>query len=427
MGPIIGKKLGRNEGPKEAEELPFAEKKLFATAPKGEEEEKGPACPRRCLLQRGAEPRSDDAAEPSSQLQDGDAFDNRANNDGGGGVSGRSEGGNAFPIKSKITRQKSNAERHGIEVPMDHLVPVHKPPEYHKWRKPPPGAEHVDAGRFATKHYHSHYMATASPLLRGKYEEQIFEKLMDLHRDGYMAKHIPPKLQQTKEFEIVPPEVEGLHVSQRGTVGDNLVYPPMDRVVQLDQRQLRIARHKASRVMLHFEAKMAQKTAGGPGLAGGSAHVLRQRQRQGDGPRPRGADRAAARRPGRRGDQRLRAQFKYDACVEHCKQALKFYKALEKLTHLDRNLSPQETTRREADKRRFKAFVHPRKTVVKFALHDGRTARDLAAQRLEARDYDAAVEFLNDAEACFRWTGTAARCRPLRSSGKPSTSGALHY
>ena len=78
---------------------------------------------------------------------------------------------------------------------------------------------------------------------------------------------------------------------------------------------------------------------------------------------------------------------------------------LEKLTHLDRNLSPQETTRREADKRRFKAFVHPRKTVVKFALHDGRTARDLAAQRLEVRDYDAAVEFLNDAEACFRWTG----------------------
>ncbi len=354
----------------------------------------------------GAEPRSDDAAEPSSQLQDGDAFDNRANNDGGGGVSGRSEGGNAFPIKSKITRQRSNAERHGLEVPMDHLVPEHKPPKYHKWREPPPGAEHVDAGRFATKHYHSHYMATASPLLRGKYEEQIFEKLMDLHRDGYMAKHIPPKLQQTKEFEIVPPEVEGLHVSQRGTVGDNLVYPPMDRVVQLDQRQLRIARHKASRVMLHFEAKMAQKD-----LLGALDSLVEARMyyaSANDKEMVRDLEALIARLHGDQAVEAInasRAQFKYDACVEYCKQALKFYKVLEKLTHLDRNLSPQETTRREADKRRFKAFVHPRKTVVKFALHDGRTARDLAAQRLEARDYDAAVEFLNDAEACFRWTG----------------------
>ena len=82
---------------------------------------------------------------------------------------------------------------------------------------------------------------------------------------------------------------------------------------------------------------------------------------------------------------------------------MKYYKLLEKLTHLDRNLSPQETARREADKGRFKPFVAPRKAVVKFAKQDGKAARDLAVAKLEKRDYDGAQTLVDDAEVCFAW------------------------
>ena len=75
-----------------------------------------------------------------------------------------------------------------------------------------------------------------SPLVRGRYEAGVLAKLEALHRDGYARKHTSlPAGARPLELAVwrdTVPEPAGKHVSQRTTVGVNMVHPPMARADQ---------------------------------------------------------------------------------------------------------------------------------------------------------------------------------------------------
>ena len=118
----------------------------------------------------------------------------------------------------------------------------------------------------------------------------------------------------------MPPEVEGLHVSQRGTVGKNMVYPPMERSDQQDFRLLRIARHKANGLMMHFERQMAAKD-----LDGALDSLVEARMHYAGANDKQMVSDLEALMARLHGDltveeiNKARQQQKYDDCVRYCK------------------------------------------------------------------------------------------------------------
>jgi hypothetical protein len=210
-----------------------------------------------------------------------------------------------------------------------------------------------------------------------------------LHRDGYAPKHIRAKeLRIEAEWRDTVPEPAGKHLSQRATVGANMVYPPMGRSDAENERVLRLARHHANALMMGFEKQMHHHHATAAQHAS-AASAARQLARTGGRAAPQdpvapptfarawdaavGALVEARLRFAAAGDAAMvgdleallarlhgdraatrgleaRASGDYSLDARHAAEALRYYKVLADRTSLERNLEPREADRREQDK-----------------------------------------------------------------------------
>lgn len=98
-----------------------------------------------------------------------------------------------------------------------------------------------------------------SPLTPGRYESAVLDKLLSFHEEGFNKNTMKAnQLRNEDTWEDHPEEPPGRHVSQRSTVGSNMVFPKRERADQHDTRAVRIARHRANSLMMTFEKEVGR-------------------------------------------------------------------------------------------------------------------------------------------------------------------------
>jgi len=252
----------------------------------------------------------------------------------------------------------------------------------------PPADQSRDAHAImASRRPNSRSKTPQTPLAKGRYETEMLHQLHALHRDGYAPKHIKAKeLRIEADWRDTVPEPAGKHISQRATVGANMVYPPMGRSDADNGRALRLARHQANALMMVFEKQMHHHSANASSQAA-DANSARKLARTGNKQAQKmvpptfaesweaavGALVEARLRFAEAGDEamvsdlealvaRLHGDRAATRCLEaracgdyglearHAAEARQYYKVLADRTNLERNLEPRESARREQDK-----------------------------------------------------------------------------
>lgn len=254
-------------------------------------------------------------------------------------------------------------------------------------------------------------MRTMSPYLLGKYEKSLFDKLSAIHHHGH-AEIPEPKTNTTRWKEVLTSGGKGpaVPVAQRTPMGENYVYPSLSRHEQDDIFKSRVAKNRAKALMMQHEQELNRgDTERAVDLL---VEARMHYQEAGDADKVHDIDGALMKI---RGDDCVRkiAEARlvqdYDACIDLCRGALKYYKVMASVITLKRDAQPLEVERLEEARNKYKAFLKPKTCARQFALADGREAQARAIHFLEDRHFDQAVEAVDSAYRCFEWAKQEAK------------------